>query len=81
MRRLLLGLFLLGAVGLSTNEAAAAPREIVVVAQCQSTYGYLVMELRVGPANDRFVQEAVKWVKSHSCEPGTFTVTVRPTKP
>jgi hypothetical protein len=81
MRRLLLGLFLLGAVGLSANDAVAAPREIVVVASCQSTYGYPVMAVRFGPANQRFVQDAVKWVKSYSCEPGTFSVTVRPIKP
>jgi hypothetical protein len=81
MRRLLLGLFLLGAVGLSANDAVATPREIVVVAQCQSTNGYLVMAVRVGPANQRFVQEAITFVRSQPCEPGTFSVTVRPTKP
>ena len=80
MRRLLLGLFMLGSIVLSSNDAVAAPRLVEVTVSCQQSSGE-EFEVQVSGlrANDRVVQILVQeFHASADCETGTIRVTVRP---
>ena len=84
MRRLLLGLILLGSVGLSANDAVAAPVVLDVVVSCQSTAGFALRYPLTAPANEQPVRQARQgfeaWMDQNNltCAVATVTITIRP---
>lgn len=80
MRRLLLGLVLLGSIVLSGNEVMAAPRLLEVSVSCDLLGGTEVDITFSGyPATSRWVQLLVQgFQSSHACVPGTLRIEVQP---